>query len=92
MTTEAIQNLNDIERLISDIRETPDAIDGHSIYDGDDYALKTIERLREIRDSADEAIRLTAQNLVAIRYPQPEIAKAAGVTRQTISRWKKSAS
>lgn len=92
MTAQATKNLEEIEQIISEIRSTPEAIDGHSIYDGDDFALKTIERLREIRDSADEAIRYTAENLLAIRYPQAEIAEAAGVTRQTISRWKKSAS
>lgn len=92
MTAQATKNLEEIEQIISEIRSTPEAIDGRSIYDGDDFALKTIERLREIRNSADEAIRETAENLLAIRYPQAEIAEAAGVTRQTISRWKKSAS
>lgn len=92
MTHEALENLAEIESLIEKIRNRPESITASAMHEGDDYALKTIENLREIRDTADEAIRQTAENLLSIRYPQAEIAEAAGVTRQTISRWKKSAS
>lgn len=89
MTREAVEALTQIESLIAQIKKRPEEIVLSASREGDDWALDTIENLREIRDLADAGIRESAKNLLAIRYPQADIAEAAGVTRQTVSRWKR---
>ncbi|QOW64949.1 hypothetical protein IDM48_11540 (plasmid) [Rothia amarae] len=90
LTAEGHIKMAEIERILKELEKIPEHIrSGPGTYDeGEDATLTAIEKYRRISDLAQEALRSSAEELLKRRYPQTEIAEAAGVTRQTIVRWK----
>lgn len=78
-----------IERLARIRRRLPDHT-STTHQAAEQAALDYIRALADLRDSSDQAIKAVAQELAARRVPLGQIADAAQVTRQTVSRWKQS--